>query len=301
MQTTLTPIILEQIANHKTEPVNARRNGKIARLPKETRDMLNRMLDDGLPYRVIIDELGEAGEGLNAQNITNWAQGGYQDYLKNQRAIARAKAQMEFATDLLQEAPDTDPMLIHRACNLVAGTQLFEAVLEYGDEALKKLLKSNPARYLTMLNTIAIMANSSIKLEQHRHSQQFLSLANPAGAIEDPLQLDTSSPGTPGRTPSTASPPSSPVSPSSPIKPIQAPGEIIATELTGSSSAAVGASPSPLLEGRAGERRLFVREHLNSAAVATSPRPNSTKATPPAPSAQPRSIQAQSSQIKVEA
>src|SRR5207237_2124272 len=92
MQTTLTPIILEQIANRKTEPVNARRNGKIARLPKETRDMLNRMLNDGLPYRVIIDELGEAGEGLNAQNITNWAQGGFQDYLKNQPAIARTKS-----------------------------------------------------------------------------------------------------------------------------------------------------------------------------------------------------------------
>src|SRR6266481_5055875 len=99
----------------------SRRNGKIARLPKQVRDMINRMLDDGLPYPVIIDELGEAGEGLNAQNLTNWVQGGYQDYLKNQDAIDHAKAQMEFASDLLCEMPDADPMLMHRACNLVAG------------------------------------------------------------------------------------------------------------------------------------------------------------------------------------
>src|SRR6266567_9243009 len=51
---------------------SSRRNGKIARLPKTNRDMINKMLDDGLPYHVIIDELGEAGEGLNTQNLTNW-------------------------------------------------------------------------------------------------------------------------------------------------------------------------------------------------------------------------------------
>ena len=45
-----------QVRTPDPEP-SSRRNGKIARLPKETRDMINRMLDDGLPYRVIIDEL----------------------------------------------------------------------------------------------------------------------------------------------------------------------------------------------------------------------------------------------------
>ena len=29
------------------------------------------MLDDGLPYHVIIDELGEAGQDLNLQNLTD--------------------------------------------------------------------------------------------------------------------------------------------------------------------------------------------------------------------------------------
>src|SRR5690349_1253158 len=81
---------------------NQRRNGKIARLPKETRDMINRMLDDGLPYHVIIDELGEAGEGLNPQNLTNWKQGGYQDYLQVQNLIEKIRIQTETAMDLLR-------------------------------------------------------------------------------------------------------------------------------------------------------------------------------------------------------
>ena len=195
MTTSLTPKILKQIENQKSERLNARRNGKIARLPKQVRDMINRMLDDGLPYPVIIDELGEAGEGLNAQNLTNWVQGGYQDYLKNQDAIDHAKAQMEFASDLLREMPDADPMLMHRACNLVAGTQLFHALLEYGDEALKNLLQKNAAKYLTMLNTVATMANSSIKLEQHHLKEQFLASLKPVAAVEtESPQLGNTSP-----------------------------------------------------------------------------------------------------------
>jgi hypothetical protein len=34
------------------------------------------MLDDNLPYNVIIEELGGTAEGFNAQNLTNWRQRG---------------------------------------------------------------------------------------------------------------------------------------------------------------------------------------------------------------------------------
>jgi hypothetical protein len=104
---------------------HCRRKGKIARLPKATRDMINHMLDDGLPYPVIIEELGEAGEGLNTQNLTNWKQGGYQDWVKNQQLIERAKVQVESATELLSEIGHVDVKTIYDACNHVAAAQLF--------------------------------------------------------------------------------------------------------------------------------------------------------------------------------
>src|SRR5437762_14067802 len=88
--------------------VEERLSDKIARLPKAARDMINAMLEDGLPYRVLIDELGEAGQGLTAQHLADWVQGRYQDYLKDRQTMDHAKARMEFASDLLRELGDAD-------------------------------------------------------------------------------------------------------------------------------------------------------------------------------------------------
>ena len=41
--------------------MNTTRNGKIARLPKLERDMVNRMLQNNLPYPAIVGALDEVG------------------------------------------------------------------------------------------------------------------------------------------------------------------------------------------------------------------------------------------------
>src|SRR5438132_14413571 len=51
---------------------------RIARLPKATRDMINLMLDDGLPYHVIIDDVGETAQGLNTDSLAKPANSGYE-------------------------------------------------------------------------------------------------------------------------------------------------------------------------------------------------------------------------------
>src|SRR6266576_4677505 len=73
---------------------------KIARLPNPTRDMLNVMLDDSLPYHVILDELGEAAQGLTASSLVQWVEAGYADYLKERQTIEDVKTEGEFAADL---------------------------------------------------------------------------------------------------------------------------------------------------------------------------------------------------------
>jgi hypothetical protein len=159
--------LVSSIATPKPEPANSR-NGKIARLPKSARDMINHMIDDNLPYAVIIDELGEAGESINAQNLTNWRQGGYQDYLKQQAQIERARAQLEFAAELLKETGPNAAGQVIQACNLLAATQMFNAILDCGDEAVKNILLDKPAAYVTLLNTVCNMSNSAIRFEKHQ-------------------------------------------------------------------------------------------------------------------------------------
>ena len=34
------------------------------------------MLEDGLPYKIIIDELAEVGRGITHQSLTKWLQSG---------------------------------------------------------------------------------------------------------------------------------------------------------------------------------------------------------------------------------
>jgi hypothetical protein len=149
--------------------LSSRRNGKIARLPKATRDMINCMLDDGLPYKVIIDELGEAGEGLNHQNLTNWRQGGYQEWVKDQQRIDRTRAHTENAIDLLRETGGTtNAATVVEAGNMVGAAQLMEALMDHGDKAIKQMLVDKPETYIRILNVICRLSDSSHQ-EKRRH------------------------------------------------------------------------------------------------------------------------------------
>ena len=67
------------------------RNGKVARLPEPTRNLINVMLEDGVPYRVILDKLQRTGclpYPLSEMNISNWFHGGYRDWLHKKSRIA---------------------------------------------------------------------------------------------------------------------------------------------------------------------------------------------------------------------
>ena len=162
--TTLTPGIAE----------NARRNGKMARLPRATRDMINRMLDDGLPYHVILDELGDAAQGINFQNLTNWKKGGYQDWVKNQERAERLRLEMETAIDLLKENPDIDSKLVLKACSMLGAIQLFTALKEHGADAIRNMLRDKPEKYIGIFNLICRVANTGLRYHEFNRSADAL-------------------------------------------------------------------------------------------------------------------------------
>src|SRR5436305_15339781 len=74
--------------------------GKIPELPKEQRDLINDMLDDGATYKTVEIEMAKLGVSLNGENISNWFNGGYQAHVREQEWRSELRFLRESAADL---------------------------------------------------------------------------------------------------------------------------------------------------------------------------------------------------------
>ena len=88
------------------------RTGKIARLPKAIREQLNGRLQDGelgtdlvlwlneLPecQKLLAEKFG--GRPISEQNLSEWKQGGYEEWARQEASRERVQALMEQADDL---------------------------------------------------------------------------------------------------------------------------------------------------------------------------------------------------------
>ncbi len=87
------------------------RIGKIARLPRQIRDQLNRRLDDGEPGTELVAWLNGqpavqallkaefAGRPVTKQNLSEWKQGGFGDWQRHQDTLALARELCDQATE----------------------------------------------------------------------------------------------------------------------------------------------------------------------------------------------------------
>lgn len=112
------------------------RIGKIARLPRSIRDELNRRLENGAQGKQLIVWLNQnpevqavlaaefAGRPLNAQNLTEWKQGGFRDWQDQQQELELARELAARAGTLatVSKAPLSDvvtPLLLMKQLLLV--------------------------------------------------------------------------------------------------------------------------------------------------------------------------------------
>ncbi|HVY70612.1 MAG TPA: hypothetical protein VHH73_11835 [Verrucomicrobiae bacterium] len=91
------------------------RIGKIARLPRAIRDQLNQRLDDGeqgpelLSWLNGLPEVREIlardfeGKEINAQNLSSWRQGGFQDWLTQGQVLELAQRLDEETSEIRRE------------------------------------------------------------------------------------------------------------------------------------------------------------------------------------------------------
>ena len=127
---------------------NTTRTGKIARLQAATRTALNLRLQDGQSSAQILpwlNGLPEVRAILKAQfedvdvsdeNLSNWRQGGYQEWLKNQERMERIRAMTNLAADMAEASGGSpaDP-----ACDIAAG-RIIEVIDSLAEDDLAKIL-----------------------------------------------------------------------------------------------------------------------------------------------------------------
>src|SRR5882672_8393379 len=135
----------------------SRRNGKVARLPSALREQINHMLDDGVPYKAIIED-----------NISNWRLGGHQDYLNTLQINDRARTQTEAAADVLRETGHLGPAKLQQVCQEIALLQYRRTLMDHGDQLAQDSLKKNPAKMITLMNACCNLANSGLAIDKQK-------------------------------------------------------------------------------------------------------------------------------------
>jgi hypothetical protein len=96
------------------------RNGKIARLSYETREGLNRRLQDGEGGAAVLDWLNDlpevreivreqfGGVPVSKQNLSEWRAGGYQEWLRREESLGTVRELMERAEGVNTAANEED-------------------------------------------------------------------------------------------------------------------------------------------------------------------------------------------------
>jgi hypothetical protein len=85
-----------------TQQRRARRRGRVAQLPKLHRDLVNRMLSNGVPYQNIVAALQRLGYLVKERNISNWATGGFLEWKLEQEVVTQNRLDQDHLVDNLR-------------------------------------------------------------------------------------------------------------------------------------------------------------------------------------------------------
>lgn len=144
----------------------AARVGKIASLPASLRDEVNQRLHNGQRgpeilawlnshsqvLEVLDRHFGE--EPVTAQNLSEWRNGGYQDYLQRIQRIDDTKRLAAYCAQLTAAGGSISlPASI-------AGGQLLAILEEFDPQTIKTLLADEPGTYLELLDKLARLQKS---------------------------------------------------------------------------------------------------------------------------------------------
>lgn len=173
--------------------MSSQRKGKIARAPFEVRTRVNELLRDGAKYAAIITFLESKDIfGVNDVNVTNWQQGGYQEWLKEQDRLSDMESKREFAMQIVKQNQGSQ---LHEATLHLAASQLYEVLSDFDIGNLKTLLVDEPENYAAIVNSLAKLSKGALDqqkyrdlvAEQKRKIEAALSTAKKGGITKETL------------------------------------------------------------------------------------------------------------------
>ncbi len=159
------------------------RLGKIARLPREIREELNVRLQNGEVGRLLVDWLNglpaakavlkERFEGrpITDGNLSEWKQGGYEDWVRHQENCALACLMTEMSGDLEKEAGESrlEERLVASLVMALARELREAEELADGAERLKRVLEIG--RHLSQIRRESHQAER-VRIEQERWGEK---------------------------------------------------------------------------------------------------------------------------------
>ncbi len=159
------------------------RLGKIARLPREIREELNVRLQNGEVGRLLVDwlnglpaakaVLAERFEGrpITDGNLSEWKQGGYEDWVRHQENCALACLMTEMSGDLEKEAGESrlEERLVASLVMALARELREAEELADGAERLKRVLEIG--RHLSQIRRESHQAER-VRIEQERWAEK---------------------------------------------------------------------------------------------------------------------------------
>ena len=140
-----------------------RRTGTIAQLPRATRDHVNRMLDDGCRLKAIIAWLDSNGHpSVNRKQLSRWRTGGFQEWLEQERELAREEKVLELSHKIASANEDSKA---HEAAIRIATNFLFRVFLKFDPDKLASQLDMKPTQITTVLNAFSRISRRSNELD----------------------------------------------------------------------------------------------------------------------------------------
>ncbi|HSU54210.1 MAG TPA: hypothetical protein VLT36_09145 [Candidatus Dormibacteraeota bacterium] len=144
------------------------RRGKFARLPATVRDQVNRMLRDGFSYTKILETLQSNPEtatlALSKQNLSNWKNGGHQEWLTRQEWRDDL---CERQAELLQDPQKSN---FQEVSLQVASMRIFELLQRLETSTLSANLQDLSPAFLRLLAVLPRITREALRYQKYREA-----------------------------------------------------------------------------------------------------------------------------------